>query len=236
VAVKQRNARNRPDDPNDPRVIRGLVDVRSPSAEPFRMLRLAVDLRPKLEKDVQPPIVFTSADAGEGKSTVAANYALVAAQNDRRVLLIDADLRKPTQHRLFGVRGAPGLTEVIAAGMDFATLVRPIQTEPGVLHLLTAGTALPNVGDVVASDAMRTLFANASTLYDLVVVDSPPLLAASDAATLASRAGADVAFVMAAGAKRRRITRALGKLELVGANVLGFVMNREGQLSEYGNY
>ena len=140
MAVRQRMSKARADDANDPRVIRGLVDVRSPSAEPFRMLRLAIDLRPKVETGVQPPIVFTSADAGEGKSTVAANYALVAAQNDRRVLLIDADLRKPTQHRLFGVRGAPGLTEVIAANMDFATLVKPIQTEPGVLHLLTAGT------------------------------------------------------------------------------------------------
>ena len=220
----------------DTRAIRGLVDVRSPSAEPFRMLRLAVDLRPRQNKDVQPPIIFTSADAGEGKSTIAANYALVAAQSNRRVLLIDADLRKPSQHRLFGVRGAPGLTEVIAANMDYRELVAPIQSQPGVLHLLTAGTPLPNAGDVAASDAMRTLFASAMATYDLVVVDSPPLLAAADAATLASHAGADVAFVVARGTKRRRVTRAVAKLDLVGANLLGFIMNREGQLSEYGSY
>lgn len=212
--------------------IRGLVDVRSPSAEPFRMLRLAVDLRPR--GDVRRPVVFTSADPAEGKSIIAANYAVVAAQTDRRVLLVDADMRKPTLHKLFGVRGTPGLTEVIAAGIDYKTVIKPIQREPGVLHLLAAGTTLPNVGDVASSEAMETLFASVTALYDLVVVDTPPLLAASDAATLASHVGADVVFVVAHGTKKRRVTRAIGKLDLVGVNVLGFVANREGDLSEYG--
>ena len=98
---------------DDVRVVRGVIDVQSPSAEPFRMLRLAIDLRPRENRKM--PIVFTSAGADEGKSTLAANYALVAAQNERRVLLIDADLRKPTLHRLFGKPCAPGLTEVVAA-------------------------------------------------------------------------------------------------------------------------
>jgi len=228
VAAKQRAAQRG----SDESAIRGLVDVRSPSAEPFRMLRLAIDLRPG--KGTQPPIVFTSADPAEGKSTVAANYAFVAAQTDRRVLLIDADMRKPTLHKLFGVRGTPGLTEVIAAGADYTTVVRAIQEHPGVLHLLTAGTPLPNVGDVASSESLTSLFANVASNYDLVVVDSPPLLAASDAATLASHVGADVVFVVAHGTKRRRVTRALSKLDLVGVNVLGFVANREGDLSEYG--
>ena len=212
----------------DARVVRGLIDVRSPSAEPFRMLRLAVDLRPRENRKL--PIVFTSASAGEGKSTVAANYALVAAQNERRVLLIDADLRKPiAAQAVRQVECAPGLTEVIAADMQSRDVVKPIQENPGVLHLLTAGTPLPNAGDVVGSSRMATLFASMAEEYDLVVVDSPPVLAASDAATMASHTGADIAFVVGKGTRKRTVTRALGKLDLVGVNVLGFVMNREGE-------
>ena len=219
---------------DDGRIIRGVIDVRSPSAEQFRMLRLAIDLRPRENRRL--PIVFTSSGPAEGKSTVAANYALVAAQNERRVLLIDADLRKPTQHRLFGVRWAGGLTEVIAADMPYVDMIKPIQTTPGVLHLLTAGTPLPNAGDVVGSDGMAKLLEDASEQYDLVVLDSPPVLAASDAATVASHAGADIAFVVGKGTRRRSVTRALAKLDLVGVNVLGFVMNREGDMSQYGYY
>lgn len=212
--------------------VRGVIDVRSPSAEPFRMLRLAIDLRPR--KHPKVPILFTSANPGDGKSVVAANYALVAAQNDRRVLLIDADLRKPTQHLLFGVRSAPGLTEVIAGDQQYVDLLRPIQTNPGVLHLLPAGTPIPNPGDVVGSNGIAMLFTSAAEEYDLIVVDSPPMLAASDAATMASQAGADVAFVVDASTKRRSVARALAKLDLVGVHVLGFVMNRNGHLADYG--
>jgi capsular exopolysaccharide synthesis family protein len=210
---------------------RGLIDVQTPSAEPFRMLRLAVDLRPRT--DVHRPVMFTSADPAEGKSLVAANYALVAAQTERKVLLVDGDMRKPTQHRLFGVRNVPGLTEVIAAGADYTTVVVPVQEQPGVLHLLTAGTALPNVGDVISSGPMKELFDSVGAKYDLVVIDSPPLLAASDAATLASNVCADVVFVVAQGTKKRHVTRAISKLDLVGVEVLGFVANREGHLAEY---
>ncbi len=216
------------------RMDRGVIDVSSPSAEPFRMLRLAIDLRPR--ENGKLPIVFTSANAGEGKSTVAANYALVAAQNDRRVLLIDADLRKPSLHRLFGVRSAPGLTEVIAADTPYMDVVKSVQTSPGTLHLLTAGTPLPNAGDVVGSSGTVALFGGAAEEYDLVVVDSPPVLSASDAATMASHTGADVALVVGKGTKKRSVTQALTKLDLVGVSVLGFVINRHGDLSQYGYY
>lgn len=219
---------------DDGRPIRGIIDVRGAAAEQFRMLRLAIDLRPR--KAGKLPIVFTSAGPNEGKSTVIANYALVAAQNARNVLLIDADLRKPTLHRLFGVRLAGGLTEVIAAETAYTQAVKPIQTTPGVLHLLTAGTPLPNAADVVGSTGMARLLEDAAKGYDLVVVDSPPVFAASDAATIASHAGADIAFVVGKGTRRRNVTRALGKLDLLGVNVLGFVMNREGEISEYGYY
>ncbi len=198
------------------------------------MLRLAIDLRPRERERV--PVIFTSANPGEGKSTLTANYALVAAQNERRVLLIDADLRRPMQHRLFSTSLAPGLTDIVAADVRPENVLKPIQSIPGVLHLLTAGTSLINAGDVVGSKATVSLFARASEEYDLVVVDTPPVLAASDAATIASHTGAEVALVVDKGTKRRAVRHALEKLELVGANVLGVVRNRDGSLGEYGYY
>lgn len=210
---------------------RGLIDIRTTSAEPFRSLRLAIDLRPR--SGVKKPVVVTSSQQGEGKSTVAANYALVAAQNERRVLLVDADLRRPSQHLLFGLPPAPGLSDVVASSTTYQETLHQVQKAPGVLHVLTAGTTLPNPGDVVGSQTMAHLLDQAASDYDLVIVDTPPMLAA-DAATIASHSGADVVFVIGKGTKRRKVARAMRSLELVGVNLLGFVMNREGSLTGYG--
>jgi capsular exopolysaccharide synthesis family protein len=217
----------------------GLIDVHEPSGEPFRTLRLALDLRPRAA-DTRT-IIITSADPSEGKSTIAANFALMSAVDDKSVLLIDADLRKPSQHELFGVSRAPGITDVIAGRAEFSAATHRMtlsaSTSPSRrFDLLTAGTALPNAGDVVSSSPMISLLQAISRTYDIVVVDSPPVLAATDSASLAARTGADVVFVVSHRGRKRHVQRAIDKLDLVGANVVGFVLNREGRLSDYGYY
>ena len=89
---------------------------------------------------------------------------------------------------------------------------------------------------MVGIESHGDVLASAAEEYDLVVVDTPPVLVASDAATVASHTGADLVFVVTKDTRKRTVTRALGKLDLVGVNVLGFVMNREGRLAEYGYY
>jgi capsular exopolysaccharide synthesis family protein len=210
---------------------KGLVEPTESSAEPFRTLRVSLELRPESRRG--NCVLVTSSEPGEGKSTVAANYAVFSAVNDRRVLLIDADLRNPTQHQIFSVPRMPGLTEVIIGSGDIGSNVTPIESTPG-LFVLSAGRSVPRAGDITGSNAVRELLTRASQEFDTVVIDAPPVLAAADAAHLATHPAVDVAFVVTSAQRSRKVSRALAKLSLVNANVLGFVLNREGRVSDYG--
>ena len=179
-------------------------------------------------------MLFTSADPGEGKSTVAANYALVSASSDRRVLLVDADLRNSTQHEIFGLPRSPGLTEVIFSRLELHALTQAVRAVPG-LHVLTSGMPAPRAGwDITASNAVRDLLTQASQEFDIVAIDTPPVLVAADAAHIAAHPQVNVVFVVTKNQGTRRVSRAVSKLDLVGANLLGFVLNHQGSLSEYG--
>jgi protein-tyrosine kinase len=209
----------------------GIVDAGTPSAEPFRTLRLALELRPETRRG--KTIVFTSPNLGDGKSTIAANYALIAGLTQQRVLLIDGDLRHPILHELLGVPRGPGLIDVLGKAKKLDECVRSVQSL-GHVDVLTAGPVMPRVGDIMSSKAMIELLADASRSYDAVVIDTPPVLEASDAATLAAQPNVDVALVIKGGGRQRPVLRALRKLELIAANVLGVVVNYEGELSTYG--
>jgi capsular exopolysaccharide synthesis family protein len=211
---------------------RFLVDAGSRSAEPFRALRLAI-AAVRREDGLQPrPLLVTSPAADDGKSTVAANYALVAASAGDRVLLLDGDLRRPSLHTFFDVARSPGLVETVEDRLDPAEAVRPLP-EFGGLELLTAGYATTRPGEVVSSRRLASVLDWArDRRYDSVVIDSPPVLGAADASALAA-VGTDVVLVVRRGARRRPATQALAELDLVGANVLGLVINRCGGPQEY---
>jgi capsular exopolysaccharide synthesis family protein len=209
---------------------RGLVDPGQPSSEPFRALRLALQLR--AETQTGNIVLFTSAEPGEGKSTIAANFALVSSLSHTSVLIIDGDLRKPTLHEFFGVQRAPGLVELLADGSSPRDLAQAV---PGLgqLDVLCAGRPIPRAGDLAASHKMGDLLRRASEQYGLVVVDSPPLLSAADASGLASHPGVEVVLVVRRKGRRRAVRNALRKLQLIEANVAGIVVNREGRLTSY---
>jgi capsular exopolysaccharide synthesis family protein len=208
-----------------------LVDPGAPSSEPFRALRLALQLPAIEQKNTM--LLMTSAEPGEGKSTLAANYALVSAIGFRNVLLIDADLRRPSLHEFFGMTRSPGLVDLAASNGHLKDFTRPVPNF-GTLDLLTAGSAIRRSGDLTSSPRMAAILEEASQKYSLVVIDSPPVLSAADAVGISSLPGVSVVLVVGNGARRRLIRRALRKLELVDANVAGAVMNREGRLSAYG--
>jgi capsular exopolysaccharide synthesis family protein len=210
-----------------------VVDPAGASAEPFRTLRLALQLN--ASETTGSTILFTSPGPNDGKSTLAANYALISALSGDRVLLVDGDLRRPSLHEFLGVERSPGLVEMLATGGTIKQFAQPI---PGIVEidLLAAGRPISRTGDLTASQRMADLLGQATAEYDLVVIDSPPVLDAADAAGLASHPGVAVVVVVRPTTKRRLITRALRDLELVEANVAGIVLNRYGRLEKYSRY
>jgi tyrosine-protein kinase Etk/Wzc len=206
-----------------------LIDVNSPSVEVMRALRLALEL--KADRETASRVVVTSAEPGAGKSTIAANIALVSALGGARVLLLDADLLKSAQHGIFGLPRGPGLVEYLAAGKRLDPFV---QSGPGGLDVMTAGRPIPRTNEILASPRMSELFDLTATSYDAVIVDTPPVLASTAAASIATHSGLDVLFVVSPTTRRHDVRRALRRLELVEAHIAGLVLNREGAPFEYG--
>ena len=215
---------------HDASIVRaGLVDPASPSAEPFRTLRLALQLRSQSEGTNS--IVVTSAEPRTGKSTIAGNYANLAAFGGARVLLVDADIRSAAQHEIFGIARAPGLVEYVAGRAPLERLVQRVSPE---LHVLTAGQPIPRASDVTHSSRVADLLLDAASTYDVVVLDAAPVLAAADAEAIASRTGVDVVFVFDNTSRRRNVSKALRRLELINAKIAGLVLNRSGEPIVYG--
>ena len=205
-------------------------------AEAFRSLRTNFQYF-SLDKPLRTLLV-TSSVPSDGKTFVASNLATVFALAGKKVLLMDADLRRARMHRLWAQAREPGLaealtvlSEVLAQGQtpDFAFLEDVIQLHPtGVdgLHLLTAGAHVPNPSELLASQTFRRLLELLMEHFDLIIVDSPPILAVTDAVVLANRVDG-VALVVNSGESRLPVVaRALERLISVDANVLGVIVNR----------
>ena len=186
----------------------------------IRSLRTVLDL----EARATPvrTLVVTSSVPGEGKSTIAAMLASAIARLDARVLLVDADLRRPTVATHFGVEPVPGLAGLLNGTTSFEASVRRIDRIPGLGVLPTA--AVPDAGDLVARN-LNSVLQRARGDYDVVVVDSPPLLAGDDAGTIAALGDA-VLLVVSSGVDSRRLSEAARSLEALSVRVVGVVLNR----------
>lgn len=204
----------------------GLVmvgDTKSPIRESYRVLRTnlqfaAVD-RPL---DI---LLVTSASPSEGKSMTAANLAAAIAQAGRRVILVDTDLHRPRQHRLFKVRNSVGVTTGL---LDEQLNVDEILQETAVpgLRVLTSGPLPPNPAELLGSARMRSLLAALKAEAEVVVLDSPPVSALSDAAVLSTQADGVVMVLEAGKTRRPYAQRSLEALRRVNAHVVGAVLNR----------
>jgi capsular exopolysaccharide synthesis family protein len=200
------------------------VQPDSPSADPFRTLRLAIAASPAASEI--KGLVFASPRQGDGRSTIAANYALVTALVQRPVLLIDADMRNPSLHELFGCPRSPGLVDALRERLDPWDVTHSFPSLGG-LHLMTAGSPPSHPGDIAPSAAMGELLRRAYADCDAVVLDSPPVSLTSDALGLASHVATAVVMVVNRSGRRGHTARALRKLESSNANILGLVVNRE---------
>ncbi len=204
----------------------------SPFAEDYRALRTNVLTR--LPDQPLKSLLIASPGPGEGKTTSAANLAVVLAQAGLKVTLVDSDLRRPALHRLFGLPNEHGLTNALVEGLSLADVAQP--TTMTNLLLVTSGSSVPTPAELLASDHMKNLIEAGSDEADIVVFDSPPALTVTDAAILASLVNG-VVLVMATGETRREaVKRANETLDLVGANVLGVVLNKLPLRRQPGRY
>jgi len=208
-------------------------------AESYRLLRTNLF---SLDADQTRTIMITSALPGEGKSAVAANLAGVCANGYRQVLLVDSDLRKPTQHAYFGVSNAVGLAQALRPprlGEDNSQEVTVQQVQPG-LDILTSGPVPPSPPDQLASDTMAQLVQFVRAKYDLIIFDSPPVLTVADAVVLARYVDGVVLVVKAAHTRRDQAGEAIKKLTRANTKLLGVVLNsvpgKKGYTGPDGHY
>ncbi len=198
-----------------------VAEPRSAISEAYRTLRTNLDFA-SLDQALKT-LVITSASVGEGKSTTLANLAVVSAQTGRKVILVDADLRRPTLHQILGANNEAGLTSMV---MDEARLTSPPLQETGIpgLSLLTSGPLPPNPAELLGSRRMAEAIASLAEEADQVFFDTPPVVAVTDAAVLATRVDG-VLLVIGAGKTRREYARmAVQRLEQINARLVGTVL------------
>lgn len=192
----------------------------SPEAEAYRSLRTSflVTLG-----EGQRIIQVTSPEPGDGKSTLTANLAIAMAQSGKKVLLIDSDLRRPTLHTLFGMRRDIGVTEVLSGEIDLLTATQ--QTVVEGLSVLTCGSLPQNPAELLASRGYATMLRNAEQDFDIVLVDTPPLLAVSDPCIVAPNTDGLVLVLRMGKNKRNSAKRATELIDTNNIRVIGVVCN-----------
>jgi len=209
------------------------VGSKSPVSESYRSLWTNIQFA-NLDKPAKT-LLSTSPGPGEGKSLTTANLALTIAQTGSKVLVVDADLRRPTVHRLFGCRKAPGLSELLSGDLsNFGNLVK--NTFADNLYVLTCGNPPPNPVGILGSDKMKQLIEMAKSQFDVVLFDSPPLIAMADSSILASELDTVLLVLQAGKTKRQVANQAKEMLERLNINIFGVVLNNVDYSRRYGYY
>lgn len=195
---------------------------RSPVSEAYRTLRTNLEFS-SLDKPIKTMVV-TSPGPEEGKSTTLANLAVALAQAEKEVILVDCDLRRPSQHEIFGLQNGVGLTTMV---VDEEAMAEPPLQEtivPG-LWLLPSGPLPPNPSELLGSRRMEEIIAVLAKRADRVMFDAPPIIAVTDAAVLSSKVDGVLMVISAGATKRDHAQKAKTLLEKVNAHLVGAVLN-----------
>ncbi|MCC7431512.1 polysaccharide biosynthesis tyrosine autokinase [bacterium] len=209
------------------------LNPRSPISESYRIARTNLQfLIP--EKGKSRAVIITSSNPGEGKSTTVANMAITNAQAGLRTLLIDTDLRRPVLHTVFGFKKDIGLTSILSGRVSLSEAV--LDTGIENLHLLVSGALPPNPSELLGSARMEELIREMREKYDIVLFDSPPTIAVTDASVLGAKVDGCVIIVYSGNTTFESLKRAKQLLTKVGVNVVGSVLNNVDIRSHYGSY
>lgn len=194
---------------------------KSPISEGYRMLRTNIEFS-SIDLTLQT-IMVTSSKPSEGKSTTCANMAVAFAQANKRVLLIDADLRKPTQHHIFAISNRFGLTTALFHQKELRDIIQHTNTDN--LSIIPAGPTPPNPSELLSSKRMAALLATTRETYDVIIIDTPPILSVTDAQIVATQSDGVVLVVDSGKVKKEVAVKAKALLEHVNARLIGIVLN-----------
>lgn len=194
----------------------------SPIAESFRSLRTSVEHI--MSKQDLRTILITSARPQEGKTTTAANLAISFAQIDKKVLLIDADLRKPSLHHVFNKPNRGGLCNLVSGQCSIQDVIR--ETYVDNLYVITSGPIPTNPSEILASERMSELLADMKEIFDVIIIDSSPILGLSDGQILSTKCDGVYIVIQFGMTRRSDVQAAMKSLEQVQSNLLGSILNK----------
>lgn len=215
---------------------RGMVtreDPKSPVSEAYRMLRTNI-LYSRADETVKT-ILVSSPGPGEGKSTTVTNLAITYANLGKKTLLVDVDLRKPVVHHMFGIKRDPGMTHYLTGNTDdFYSMAH--KTEIDNLYVTTSGISPPNPSELLGSARMRELIEHLKKEWDVILFDSPPISAVTDATAMAQIIDSMVLVVKAGNTHKESLYRTVSTLEKVQAPLAGVVLNGVSKSNSYDTY
>lgn len=212
-------------------------DSKSIISEQFRTIRTNITF--SIPDQKLKTILITSSTPGEGKSTIAANLGVVYAQEGKRVLVVDGDLRKPTLHQTFKTFNKIGLSNVLAKSATFYEAIQVTFVEG--LDVMTSGPIPPNPAELLASNALDLMIHDLKKDYDMIIFDAPPLLVVSDAQILANKCDGTLLIANTGVVEKEAVVKATATLANSQANTLGVVLNnyvfpRQHQYYDYYSY
>jgi capsular exopolysaccharide synthesis family protein len=206
-------------------------DAKSPISEAYRTLRTNIHFA-KGDGEIKT-VMFTSSGPGEGKSTTAANTAVALAQSGKKVIIVDCDLRKPVQHKIFG-KSNKGLTNILVENIPIESVLQQTQVEN--LYLLTSGPIPPNPSELLGGKKLVEVLDALKLQADYVIIDAPPVIAVTDACVLASKVDG-VNLVIGAGIVRPEMAqKAKELLTKAKGHLLGVILNRVEIEQEHAYY
>ena len=207
---------------------------KSPVSEAFRTLR--TNLQFSTIDDSIKSLVVTSPGPGEGKSTVIANLAVTMAQSGKKVLLIDCDLRKPSIHKKLGIPNSDGMTNLLIQKKQIDECI--METEIQNLYVITSGPIPPNPAELLGSKRMKSLIKEFENVFDVTLIDAPPVLAVTDAQILSTICSGIILTTAYGESEKEAVIKAKDLLDKTGSKILGVVLNKIPMKNsrKYGKY
>lgn len=219
-------------------MLKNLIALKNPksrASEAFRTLRTNIQFS-SLDNNIKSMVV-TSSGPAEGKSTILINLGITIAQSGKRVIILDCDLRKPTVHKKLGLPNSEGLTNVLVQNKKIEESIVP--TKITNLYAMTSGPTPPNPAELLGTKKMKAILQELSQVFDMVLIDAPPVIAVTDAQILATQVEGVLLVASYRQTEKMGLVKSKELLDKVGAKVLGVVINKLPEDAEsyyYGKY